>query len=486
MSKLALWLLLLPIVLYAQPDTLWTWTTDLDGPGLFTSVELTADGGYVVGGYGPEPTRMSCDIWFHKLNVSGVPVWNRLIDHRNNEGCDAMLPTSDGGYLLVGSFWDTDQLPIDILAVKTDATGDTLWCRLYRHFEWNDEWEVNGIVAVPDGGYAMVGTTVDASGISYDAFLMRIAENGDSLWTRQYGGVGGDYGNDILTVDDGYAIVGGRSRNVAGDVAGPDCWLVRTNAIGDTLWTRSYRHNNDYWNNGIRICRAAGGGYVICGVVETVGYGNSDAWLIRTDENGDTLWTRCYSGPGEQSFNDVQLTMDGCYLAVGHDNSSALMVKYDSAGNTVWSKTVDMGGEMSWLMRVRQTPDSGYIAAGKNDPIGAPYATGFVLKTTPDAMLAAEPDHLLHTMPQTLELHPAYPNPFNAVTTLSFSLSHSSSVTLTVFDLLGQVVYETNLGQLTTGVHRHLFNANDLPSGVYLARVQAGKESQMQKIVLLK
>ncbi|MFZ5434101.1 MAG: T9SS type A sorting domain-containing protein, partial [Calditrichota bacterium] len=79
-----------------------------------------------------------------------------------------------------------------------------------------------------------------------------------------------------------------------------------------------------------------------------------------------------------------------------------------------------------------------------------------------------------------------YPNPFNATTTLSFSLSQSSPVSLTIFNLLGQAVYQADLGMLNAGEHQHLFNASELPSGVYLARVQAGELSQIQKMVLLK
>ncbi|MFZ5432457.1 MAG: T9SS type A sorting domain-containing protein [Calditrichota bacterium] len=80
----------------------------------------------------------------------------------------------------------------------------------------------------------------------------------------------------------------------------------------------------------------------------------------------------------------------------------------------------------------------------------------------------------------------AYPNPFNATTTLSFSLSHTSPVSLSVFNLLGQAVYQADLGRLNAGEHRHLFDARDLPSGVYLVRVQVGDLSQMRKMVLLK
>ncbi len=100
-----------------------------------------------------------------------------------------------------------------------------------------------------------------------------------------------------------------------------------------------------------------------------------------------------------------------------------------------------------------------------------------------DGWNGAIEDVILH--PSSFSLS-TYPNPFNATTTLSFSLPHTSPVSLTVFNLLGQAVYQADLGMLNAGEHRHLFDANELTSGVYVARVQAGERSQMRKMVLLR
>ncbi|MFZ5434535.1 MAG: T9SS type A sorting domain-containing protein [Calditrichota bacterium] len=80
----------------------------------------------------------------------------------------------------------------------------------------------------------------------------------------------------------------------------------------------------------------------------------------------------------------------------------------------------------------------------------------------------------------------SFPNPFNPTATLSFTLPHSAPVTIGIYNVLGQTVYEENLGRLNAGEHQYQFDASELPSGVYLARVQAGELSQMRKIVLLR
>ncbi|MFZ5434010.1 MAG: T9SS type A sorting domain-containing protein [Calditrichota bacterium] len=114
--------------------------------------------------------------------------------------------------------------------------------------------------------------------------------------------------------------------------------------------------------------------------------------------------------------------------------------------------------------------------------VGCDPDTGWAVFVT-DGWSEARESSILH--PASFNLS-AYPNPFNATTTLSFSLPHTSLVSLTVFNLLGQAVNQADLGMLNAGEHRHFFDASELPSGVYLARVQAGERSQMRKMVLLR
>ncbi len=79
----------------------------------------------------------------------------------------------------------------------------------------------------------------------------------------------------------------------------------------------------------------------------------------------------------------------------------------------------------------------------------------------------------------------AYPNPFNGTTTLSYSLAQAGDVSLTVFNTLGQVVSETPIGHLASGEHRHVLHLSQ-PSGLYLAKITAGRQSAAVKLLLLR
>jgi len=88
--------------------------------------------------------------------------------------------------------------------------------------------------------------------------------------------------------------------------------------------------------------------------------------------------------------------------------------------------------------------------------------------------------------PTQFALGAAYPNPFNPSTTINFDLPQSELVSLTVYNLSGQVVRELANGQFNTGRHQVVFDASDLASGVYLYTLKAGSFTESQKMVLVK
>ncbi|HEY3293985.1 MAG TPA: T9SS type A sorting domain-containing protein [bacterium] len=88
-------------------------------------------------------------------------------------------------------------------------------------------------------------------------------------------------------------------------------------------------------------------------------------------------------------------------------------------------------------------------------------------------------------LPQDFALS-AFPNPFNPTTTLSFTLPAPSEVTLEVFDVLGRCVYQKELGRMSAGEQQYRFEGSELSSGVYFARLQAGRDVGVRKMIMLK
>ena len=90
------------------------------------------------------------------------------------------------------------------------------------------------------------------------------------------------------------------------------------------------------------------------------------------------------------------------------------------------------------------------------------------------------------TIPTSLKLEQNYPNPFNPATTIEFSLPQRQEVTLKVYDLLGREVATLVNANIEAGVHSVTFDASNLPSGVYIYRLQAGEFTETKKMVFLK
>lgn len=89
-------------------------------------------------------------------------------------------------------------------------------------------------------------------------------------------------------------------------------------------------------------------------------------------------------------------------------------------------------------------------------------------------------------LPKVYALYPAYPNPFNPSTTISFDLPKTSKVTLKVFNILGEKVAVLVSRRLSAGSHSYKWDASNLASGIYLYRLQAGDYVEIRKMILMK
>jgi len=90
------------------------------------------------------------------------------------------------------------------------------------------------------------------------------------------------------------------------------------------------------------------------------------------------------------------------------------------------------------------------------------------------------------SVPAEFALHSAYPNPFNPVTTLSYSLPMGSDVLIQVYNLHGRVVETLANGNMNSGYHAVRWNADSHSSGLYFVKMVAGDYHQTQKLMLVK
>lgn len=300
--------------------------------------------------------------------LPGDVVWERCYGGGQSEFCHDLRQTADGGYILVGSTSSLGAGSLDVYLVRTDGDGDTLWTRTHGG-RANDEGYA--VRQTGDGGFIVAGYTESGGGEGpAQAYLLRTDRIGDTVWTLSYGIVGGDRFRSVVECDDGFAVAGhvhtpGRTGN--------DFWLVRLDRDGDTLWTRTYG-TDELDEKALAIERTADNGFILVGSAE-VGGGDHAARLVRTDASGDTLWTRTYN-PGEDwdETRSVSLTTDGGYILSGYSKSVGAggadmwLLRLDQLGDTIWTRTFG-GTEYDHGYSVVET-DSGFVCVGNSYSFG--------------------------------------------------------------------------------------------------------------------
>ena len=310
---------------------------------------------------------------FIGLSTQAQITFVKTYDDNNNSRGNAVQQTSDGGYIMTG--YKQGNNISNIYLVKSNANGDTLWTKTYGSFNIHNVGY--SVQQTYDGGYVVVGTIDDPSVGPVHVYLIKTNSIGDTLWTKSYGSTGNDYGYSVKqTLDSGFIIAGATNGLGAG---GYDAFLIKTNSIGDTLWTKTYGGIHDEFAESVDI--TTDGGYIITGYSNSFGSGGNDVYLIKTDSIGDTLWTKTYGISGYDDYGySVKQTSDGGYIIAGslYYRGYMYLIKTTSIGDTLWTKTFGFGTAHS----VQQTIDGGYIIAGTQVNGIEPWLTQvFFIKT---------------------------------------------------------------------------------------------------------
>ncbi|MBA7603651.1 hypothetical protein ES703_10766 [subsurface metagenome] len=292
------------------PYMLWSRTYGGSSNDEGESVQQTFDGGYIITGWTQSFGNGSSDVYLIKTDAYGNPRWTRTYGGSSGDAAYSVQQASDGGYIIAGlthSFGDGNN---DVYLIKTDVNGDTVWTKTYGGSNSDVGWSVQ---QTSDGGYIIIGETESLGAGQKDVYFIKTDSHGNTIWTRTYGGEDGDSGHSIQqTSDEGYIIVGSTYSYGSGPI---DVYLIKTDENGDTLWTKTYGGDNS--DVGYSVQQTSNGGYIIAGVTESFGEGGLDVYIIKTDAGGDTLWTKTCGGADWDFGFSVQLTSECGYIVVG-------------------------------------------------------------------------------------------------------------------------------------------------------------------------
>ena len=168
----------------------------------------------------------------------------------------------------------------------------------------------------------------------------------DTLWTKTFGGTDNDYAYDLKQTSDGGYILAGSGTFGSGWW---DIYLVKTDANGDTTWTRFFDAAGPDWASSVQ--QTDDGGYIVAC--------DGFADLMRINEFGDSLWSHDYG----IIANSVLQTNDGGYAIGGGAVEGPCIIKTDSLGNVVWDHVYG-NDDFGSVIYIQETYDGGYMAVG--------------------------------------------------------------------------------------------------------------------------
>lgn len=362
---------------------------------ILTSLQQTADGGYIFGGYSRSPVSGnktspnygSNDFWLVLVDANTNTLWQRSFGGDWDDNLFALQQTSDGGYILGGS----SASPLsgnktspgyggwDYWVVRLAANGDTLW---ERSFGGTNEDQLLSLRQTSDGGFILGGSSSSGTNATKsssnwgasDFWVIRLDANGDKSWERTYGGTGEDVLTAIRETDDGGFIWGGHSSSAAdGTKTSPKLsadiayWIARVDGDGRQLWDRSYEYPfADFNENALSSLDVTpDGGFLLGGSIHYWPLDHLDFWVVRLDSVGTLLWDRRFSPHGGDTLRTLQKLGDGGFLLGGDHFSDFRASRLLDDGALLW-QTFYGGYGLEELRALQQTADGGFILGGRS------------------------------------------------------------------------------------------------------------------------
>jgi len=426
----------------------------------------------------------------------------------------------DGGYAVNGyyRYYDPDPPPIEEewgFLMKTDSDGNLLWAKLdtlsfmnsnrsYAFVETNDGGFISGCsngvlikrdsgghrewVLDEDFGINSMCNTEDGNIIiggaqNLNIGLRKIDEDGNTLWTQIYP-INDDYSicKSIIQIQNGgYALTGYLDYEGKADA---DILVMKTNEYGDSLWTRTY-DGYGFWDRGKSITEDSGGNIMVAGEIDNP---NSTGFLWYLDEDGYTIWAQEVDSNIGYAHYSI-LSLDNLFVTYCYKgNRESKIYSFDNYYNVQWEgifdgylglgdRSMDNDGE-NFLCLLWEV--GGYlednIGIAKTDSIGQVFAIDE------------------HEIPHIDEITLSnYPNPFNPTTTISYNLPFNiKNPVIEIYNMKGQCIQELQIQDLKLQINSVVWdgrnkNHNQVSSGVYLYRLKTDDcVSKTKKMILTK
>jgi hypothetical protein len=488
-------------------DTVWTERIGGTRADYGNQIKRSPSGGMVMSGY-TTVSDADIDFWMVCTNADGNAIWNHTYGSLQVEQSFGMAVNASSEYYVAG-YRQMSASNRDAYLIKVNASGQMLWGQTYTA---NIAYEqFRAATARNDGGVLCVGWAGTSAATSSDRFwVASISSSGQMLQSWVFGDPGSLlYG--VTSVSTGGYIACGQVLTANG----PRGYVIRIAALSGIRGTVQDSVSSSP-ETGVSV-GVLGSAYAApvngAGIYQLdLAPGTYDLEVFGPCITTDTL-------PGVVVLQDSTVTANisvnsphyvgwrSSFNVVTHNHVTGADSGYvRNTGHGVMdlvitpralrpsSDWIDVSPRVARVLpgdsvQVVVTVHSDTTDAGVYDYLGQvdirTHSCPDTLVTLPVYVTVLDAKGQEST-PGTFELFPAYPNPFNAATVISFAIPVSSHVRLSVYDLLGRETAVIANRNFEAGRHAMTFDAGSLPSGVYFYRVQAGAYSDIKKMMLLK
>ncbi|MBL7943865.1 MAG: hypothetical protein JNM00_13920, partial [Flavobacteriales bacterium] len=286
-------------------DTIWSITLDVVPVG---ELVINSNSLYFTGVNVPDG-KSDSDIFLTSVSLDGAYVWSKSFGTDVNEAGGSLLATSDGGFLIAGITEHSEVSNLqDIFVVKTDSNGTIQWTKRF-HGSHND-WPLD-VIETNDGGYFISAGTHSVQPVGVDMLFIKTQETGDTLWTRVLDGSYSDQGFAVAQRPNGTLCAAGRTSSF-GPMSG--C-IVSFDTNGNLLSSKMFQNADSFSIQG--IAPTADGGLLISGI-GTNTLGNSAAVMAKTNEADQWLWANAYNFSAITAGESVSESYSGACLLGGN------------------------------------------------------------------------------------------------------------------------------------------------------------------------
>jgi hypothetical protein len=457
--------LILGFVVNAQPPKKFYSTYGGNGYDVGYDVKQTLDGGYIITGSTSSYGQGNTDMYLLKIDSMGQKVFQSTFGGVSNEIGKSVVQLTDSSYVMAGYTSSSGVGGYDVFLVKADKAGNLIWQKTIGGADWDF---ANSMDTTSDGGFIIAGTTYSYGKGNADGYVIKTDANGDTTWTKTYGGLKDDEFKSVIQTSDGNYALAGYTKSYNDSLG--DAWIFKLDQNGDSILCKFHGGNKEDFANSISQLENLD--LIISGATRSSSTaGNSETEFATFDLLTINL-THSYIDISSvnEYYNDITQGINGYIVGCGSTKSiqysfDGVVDIYNSGYNYYNAYSVGANNQEE-LYAVCKTKDKGYATVGKTNGYNSSLDDIFLIKMDSTgnygtSIIGIEEKELVKIV---LGI---YPNPTSDYINIKISNYKSyKKLHYQIIDLNGRVIFSNMINELIKTVE-----TSSLSDGLYLLQI---------------